>query len=274
MALAEKDLVNLGRRTAAELGMSGLTEQQALSYGKEVVYRLGKKQGVPNPEAFFGITKATPQRASHSRGGVSSQAPPSHHAVRFLGFEVTRSTAQPAKNRVQRRARLEEATTGRYRMQTRAVQAKGLKAGDRFLYSDVVVTVIEPAKDTHVDRFGRRMYYLKARRADTGAEGLFPFGEGGVVRKIVAGEGQSRSKLAVKDAAGAYCPTCDVHWDFYTNQALPWDWTKSRAMHERGTGHKTVLVPKEAEGRARTRYHSHPTHPYSHPVTTHHRRKR
>lgn len=43
----------------------------------------------------------------------------------------------------------------------------------------------------------------------------------------------------VKDAIGAYCLTCqrviadDTQWC--------WSWRKSQLMHERGSGHKTIM---------------------------------
>lgn len=40
----------------------------------------------------------------------------------------------------------------------------------------------------------------------------------------------------VRDAHGAYCPTCDtvLHSPF-------WHFSKSKALHESGSGHKVVL---------------------------------
>lgn len=44
----------------------------------------------------------------------------------------------------------------------------------------------------------------------------------------------------VKDAIGAYCLTCQrgigEPW-----QVHPWSWRKSQMLHERSTGHKTIM---------------------------------
>lgn len=46
----------------------------------------------------------------------------------------------------------------------------------------------------------------------------------------------------VRDADGGYCPTCGEGWDYCSNFNLPWRWRQAQVMHERGTGHRTVLV--------------------------------
>lgn len=43
----------------------------------------------------------------------------------------------------------------------------------------------------------------------------------------------------VKDADGAICHICKVFFTIETCQY--WHWTKSRALHERGCGHKMKL---------------------------------
>lgn len=45
----------------------------------------------------------------------------------------------------------------------------------------------------------------------------------------------------VKDAIGAYCLTC--HQTFHG--CYPWPWRKSQALHEKGSGHKVVMVAFE-----------------------------
>lgn len=41
----------------------------------------------------------------------------------------------------------------------------------------------------------------------------------------------------VRDAIMAYCVECDT----YIEGNVYWDWTKSRWLHESGTGHKKYL---------------------------------
>lgn len=44
----------------------------------------------------------------------------------------------------------------------------------------------------------------------------------------------------VRDAVGAYCLTCQRGiGDPY--QIFPWSWRKSQMLHERSTGHKTIM---------------------------------
>lgn len=44
----------------------------------------------------------------------------------------------------------------------------------------------------------------------------------------------------VRDAVGAYCLTCQRGiGDLY--QISPWSWRKSQMLHERSTGHKTIM---------------------------------
>ena len=50
----------------------------------------------------------------------------------------------------------------------------------------------------------------------------------------------------IKEADGAHCESCDKTWDRFTNQALPWDWSHSKGMHERGTGHRVILFAYSA----------------------------
>ena len=44
----------------------------------------------------------------------------------------------------------------------------------------------------------------------------------------------------VRDADGGYCPTWDQLWTECCSDL--WPWRHSQLMHERGTGHQTVLV--------------------------------
>ena len=53
MGTSVADLANLGRRAAEQQGMSGLSDQQASAYGREIEYRLSKRQAVPQASAFF-----------------------------------------------------------------------------------------------------------------------------------------------------------------------------------------------------------------------------
>ena len=47
----------------------------------------------------------------------------------------------------------------------------------------------------------------------------------------------------VRDAIGAYCLDCDR---MIADNCDPyWHWRKSQAMHERGAGHKVVMVAYE-----------------------------
>jgi hypothetical protein len=56
--------------------------------------------------------------------------------------------------------------------------AELLRVGDVFSYAGTEVTVLADRQPWE-DLFGREMFAYHCRRADTGAEGLVPFGPGG-----------------------------------------------------------------------------------------------
>lgn len=45
---------------------------------------------------------------------------------------------------------------------------------------------------------------------------------------------------------GAQCPECDQCWTVDT--CLSWHWSKSKALHERGTGHRVYYMNIATEG--------------------------
>ncbi len=112
-ATSTADLMQLGRQVAMQQGIT-LDAQTAAAYGREVEFRLGRRQNIPTVDESLGRRPVS--RPSHSPGGVRpAAAPPSpRRSVKFLGFEISRA-GEPTKSRVQRRARRGEATTGRYR---------------------------------------------------------------------------------------------------------------------------------------------------------------
>jgi hypothetical protein len=50
---------------------------------------------------------------------------------------------------------------------------------------------------------------------------------------------ETTNARTVKEAHGAYCATCDQVFNVAT--CPYWHWSKSKAMHEYGTGHKVQM---------------------------------
>jgi len=58
----------------------------------------------------------------------------------------------------------------------------------------------------------------------------------------------------VRDAIGAYCLNCNR---VIADDCSPyWHWRKSQVMHERGTGHKTVMVTYEENDATKGIFHN------------------
>lgn len=57
---------------------------------------------------------------------------------------------------------------------------------------------------------------------------------------FTASDGRLYKEARSKDADLGYCPTCQK---VYAG-ALPWDWRKSRALHQGGTGHKVLMLKR------------------------------
>lgn len=52
----------------------------------------------------------------------------------------------------------------------------------------------------------------------------------------------ARRVRLVRDADGASCRDCGAVFGRLWPEPVPWDWRRSQAMHEKGSGHRMDLI--------------------------------